>query len=61
MVKTRANEREFQGEVVKWIQAQIGHGGLAFAKATTDSSLYGLPTVKFPDVLAVLSNFVKEF
>jgi len=54
MVKTRANEREFQGEVGNWIKAQISHGGLAFAKATTDSSLYGLPTVKFPDVLLTL-------
>jgi len=60
MVKTRANEREFQGEVVKWIQAQIGHGGLPFAKATTDSSLYGLPTVKFPDVLLTLDFECKE-
>ncbi len=60
MAKTRANEREFQGEVVKWIQAQISHGGLAFAKATTDSSLYGLPTVKFPDVLLTLDFECKE-
>jgi len=54
MAKTRANEREFQGQAIAWIKAQIEHGGLAFKNATNDSSLYGMPTVKFPDVLLTL-------
>jgi len=54
MAKTKANEREFQGQVIAWIKKQIEQGGLPFGNATNDSSLYGLPTVKFPDVLLTL-------
>ena len=54
MVKTKANEREFQGQVIAWIKKQIDLGGLTFKNATNDSGLYGLPTVKFPDVLLTL-------
>ena len=54
MAKTRANEREFQGQVIAWIQKQISHGSLPFENATSDSTLYGLPTVRFPDVLLTL-------
>jgi len=54
MAKTKANEREFQGQVIAWIKKQIEQGGLPFGNATNDSSLYGLPTVKFPDVLLAL-------
>jgi len=56
MAKTRANEREFQGKVIAWILGQIEHGGLPFENATGDSSLYGLPTVRFPDVLVTLDE-----
>jgi hypothetical protein len=41
MAKTKANEREFQGQVIAWIKRQIGQGGLPFKNATNDSSLYG--------------------
>jgi len=54
MAKTKANEREFQGRVIAWIQEQISHGGLPFENATNDSTLYGLQTVRFPDVLLTL-------
>lgn len=60
MVKTKANEREFQGQVIAWIKNQISHGGLPFKNATNDSSLYGLPTVKFPDVLLTLDFECRE-
>ena len=56
MAKTKANEREFQGKVIAWILRQIEHGGLPFENATNDSSLYGLPTVRFPDVLLTLDE-----
>jgi hypothetical protein len=51
MAKTKANEREFAGQVISWIKEQLKEGGLPFENATNDSSLYGLPEVKFPDVL----------
>jgi len=54
MAETKANEREFQGQVIAWIQKQISHGGLPFENATNDSTLYGLQTVRFPDVLLTL-------
>jgi len=54
MAKTKANEREFQGQVIGWIKNQIAQGGLPFQNATNDSSLYGLSTVRFPDVLLTL-------
>jgi len=54
MAKTKATEREFQGKVVTWIQKQIEQGALAFEGVTQDSSLYGLPTLRFPDVLLTL-------
>lgn len=54
MAKTKATEPEFQGEVLVWIKRQIEHGGLPFENATIDSSLYGLPKVRFPDVLLTL-------
>lgn len=54
MAKTKATETEFQGEVLVWIKRQIEHGGLPFENATIDSSLYGLPKVRFPDVLLTL-------
>jgi hypothetical protein len=60
MVETKANEREFQGKVLHWIMDQISHGGLPFKNATKDSSLYGLPTVKFPDVLLYLDLECKQ-
>jgi len=60
MAKTKANEREFQGQVISWIKKQISHGGLPFKNATNDSSLYGLPTVKFPDVLLTLDFECRE-
>lgn len=54
MAKTKATELEFQGQVIAWIKEQISHGGLPFENATGDSSLYGLETVRFPDVLLTL-------
>ncbi len=54
MAKTKANEREFQGKVISWILKRLGEGGLPFQNATNDSSLYGLETTKFPDVLITL-------
>jgi len=54
MAKTKANEREFQGQALAWIKKQIEQGGLSFKNATNDSSLYGLSTVRFPDVLVTL-------
>jgi type I restriction-modification system DNA methylase subunit len=54
MAKTKANEREFAGQVIHWIKEQLKEGGLPFENATNDSGLYGLPTVKFPDVLLTL-------
>jgi type I restriction enzyme M protein len=60
MAKTKANEREFQGKVLGWIMKQIGQGGLPFKNATTDSSLYGLKTIKFPDVLLYLDLEYKQ-
>ncbi|MFQ6034591.1 MAG: class I SAM-dependent DNA methyltransferase, partial [Sedimentisphaerales bacterium] len=54
MAKTKATEGEFRGQVIAWIKEQISHGGLPFENATADSSLYGLPTVRFPDVLLTL-------
>lgn len=54
MAKTKATEPEFQGQVIAWIKEQISHGGLPFENATGDSSLYGLETVRFPDVLLTL-------
>jgi hypothetical protein len=54
MAKTKANEREFQGQAIAWIKKQIEQGGLSFKNATNDSSLYGLSTVRFPDVLVTL-------
>ncbi len=59
MVKTKATESEFQGQVISWIKEQISHGGLPFENATSDSSLYGLSTVRFPDVLITL-DFVGQ-
>jgi len=60
MAKTKANEREFQGKVISWIDSQIKHEGLAFKNATNDSSVYGMPTVKFPDVLLTLDFECKQ-
>ena len=60
MAKTKANEREFQGKVIHWIMEQIKHGGLPFQNATNDSSLYGLSTVRFPDVLLTLDQECKQ-
>jgi len=54
MAKSKATEPEFQGQVIAWIKEQISHGGLPFENATSDSSLYGLATVRFPDVLLTL-------
>ena len=54
MARTKANEREFQGQVIAWIKEQISHGALPFENATSDSGLYGLETVRFPDVLLTL-------
>jgi len=54
MAKTKATEREFQGQVISWIKERISQGGLPFENATQDSSLYGLEQVKFPDVLVTL-------
>jgi hypothetical protein len=54
LTKTKANEREFQGQVITWINTQISHGGLPFKKAINDPGLYGLPTTRFPDVLLTL-------
>jgi type I restriction enzyme M protein len=54
MAKTKATEREFQGQVISWIKERINEGGLPFENATQDSSLYGLEQVKFPDVLVTL-------
>ncbi|MGD0078068.1 MAG: N-6 DNA methylase [Sedimentisphaerales bacterium] len=54
MAKTKANEREFAGQVIHWIKEQLTEGGLPFENAVNDSGLYGLPTVKFPDVLLTL-------
>src|SRR4030042_4610245 len=60
MVETGANEREFQGKVIHWILEQISHGGLPFKNATNDSSLYGLETTRFPDVLLTLDFECKQ-
>jgi len=60
MSQTKANEREFQGQVIHWIKKQIEHGGLPFKNATNDSSLYGLPTTRFPDVLLTLDFECKQ-
>jgi len=54
MAKTKANEREFAGQVIHWVKEQLKEGGLPFENAVNDSGLYGLPTVKFPDVLLTL-------
>jgi len=54
MAKTKATEPEFQSQVIAWIKEQISHGGLPFENATGDSSLSGLETVRFPDVLLTL-------
>ncbi|MGA2323326.1 MAG: N-6 DNA methylase [Sedimentisphaerales bacterium] len=54
MAKTKANEREFQGQVIAWIKERISQGGLPFENATQDSGLYGMEKVKFPDVLLTL-------
>jgi len=56
MAKTKATEPEFNSQVISWIKEQISHGGLPFENATGDSSLYGLPTVRFPDVLVTLDE-----
>jgi len=56
MAKTKATEPEFKSQVISWIKEQISHGGLPFENATGDSSLYGLPTVRFPDVLVTLDE-----
>lgn len=62
MPKTKATEREFQGKVVTWIQKMIDQGGLSFQGVTQDSSLYGLDTVRFPDVLLTLdSSYQRPF
>jgi type I restriction-modification system DNA methylase subunit len=60
MAKTKANEREFVGHAVHWVKKQIDEGGLPFRNATNDSSLYGLPTVQFPDVLVSVDFECKE-
>ncbi|MCK4294520.1 MAG: N-6 DNA methylase [Planctomycetes bacterium] len=60
MAKTKANEREFVGQAVHWVKKQIDEGGLPFRNATNDSSLYGLPTVQFPDVLVTEDFECKE-
>jgi type I restriction enzyme M protein len=54
MSKTKANERVFTGHVIAWIKEQLKEGGLPFENAVNDSGLYGLPTVKFPDVLLTI-------
>jgi len=54
MAKTKATEPEFTAQVISWIQEELKHGGLPFENATSNSSLYGLPTVRFPDVLLTL-------
>jgi len=54
MAETRANEWEFQGQVINWIKKRLEEGGLPFKNATNDSSLYGSERVKFPDVLLTL-------
>jgi hypothetical protein len=37
MAKTRANEREFAGQVISWIKEQLKEGGLPFENAINDS------------------------
>jgi len=59
MAKIKANEREFQGKVISWILKQIETRTLPFQNATNDSSLYGLNTVRFPDVLLTLDKECK--
>jgi len=54
MAKTKANEREFQGQVIAWIKRQIDHGALPFENAINDPSLCMIKTTKFPDVLLTL-------
>jgi hypothetical protein len=54
MAKTKATEREFQGQVISWIKQQIEHGGLPFENAINDPSLCAIKTYKFPDVLLTL-------
>jgi len=54
MAKTKANEREFAGQVIHWIKEQLKEGGLPFESATNDSGLYGVASVKFPGVLLTL-------
>jgi len=60
MARTEANEREFQGQVVSWVKKRLEEGGLPFENATNDSSLYGLETVKFPDVLVTVDFECRE-
>jgi len=60
MAKTKATEPEFQGEVLVWIKRQIEQGALPFENATIDSSLYDLPTVRFPDVLLTLDEICQQ-
>jgi hypothetical protein len=54
MAETRATEGEFQGQVIAWIKERITQGGLPFENATSESSLYGMEKVTFPDVLLTL-------
>ena len=54
MAKIKSNEDVFKGQVIHWIKKQIDIGSLPFKNATNDPSLYGLPTVRFPDVLLAL-------
>ena len=60
MAETKANEREFQSQVITWIKKQIEGGGQPFKNATSDSSLYGLETVRFPDVLITLDEACQQ-
>jgi len=60
MAKTKANEREFQGQVISWIKKRIDCGGLPFKNAINDPGLYGLPTTRFPDVLLTLDFECRE-
>jgi type I restriction-modification system DNA methylase subunit len=56
MAKIKANERVFQGQVISWIKKQIDTGSLPFQNAINDPGLYGMKTVRFPDVLLTLDK-----
>lgn len=58
MSSTKHNEREWAGQIVYWLNNEIGHGRNGFQQVTNDRSLkVSSKKTKFPDILVFIDKF----